>query len=698
MVDTAVPTSTTGTPVAPAPLDTRRVVGATAVLVALTATLVVLAGWHLTQGTSRVGVGDLLDLLPGREGQDAARDVLVGSRLPRLAAGLAVGFALGVAGALFQSVARNALASPDTLAVTAGAFLAVTLVTAFGLSLPLWASGATAFVGGLAAAALVMGLAGGLGTSTTRLVLAGSAVALALSAATAMLLILFDEETTGLFAWGSGSLSQLGLRAFQQAGPLIALATVGAVLLSRRLDLLGLGDEAASVLGVPVRSTRFAGVVVAVLLTASAVTLAGPIGFVGLAAPAIVRLLGVLVPGLLRHVVLLPAAGLMGAVVVVGADATVRAVIGPEEALAVPTGVATTLLGALVLVLLARRLRDSGPTRQPAGTGMGSRSRRRFLVTVTVVGVATVGVVLLGLLAGYTWLKIGDLSLWFGGDAPAFVSFALDERAPRVAAAVLAGGGLALAGTLVQATCRNPLAEPGILGITGGAGVGAVLVVTSDHNSTTAMLLAATAGALVTFGLVYALAWRNGLDSDRLVLVGIGVSAGATALTTYLLVRSNPFDTPRVFTWLSGTTYGRSWSQVVPVLVVLLVVLPLAWLLRRELDLLALDEDTPRLAGLPLERTRLVVLGVSALLSAACVSAVGVVGFVGLVAPHAARALVGGRHARVLPVAVMLGAVLLGLADALGRTVIAPAQVPAGLVVALLGAPYFVYLLARSRA
>jgi len=672
-------------------------------LAALLVVLLLVSLWHLTQGTSGIGVGDLVRLLtqPDARAGDAdtaTRDILLSSRVPRLAAGIAVGFSLGVAGALFQSVARNALASPDTLAVTAGAYLAVVVVAAFGLAVPLWASGATAFVGGLAAAALVMAVAGGARASTTRLILAGSAVAMALGSLTSLLLILHEQETLGLFAWGNGSLSQLGLTAFEQAAPVILVTTLGALLMARRLDLLALGDDTAGVLGVPVRGTRAVGTVLAVVLTASAVTLAGPIGFVGLCAPAIARLIGRFVPSMHRHAVLLPGSGLLGALVVVGADAIMRAALGAQEAIFIPTGVTTTLLGAVVLVLLARRLRDAGPTRQPRAAGVRVRSRLRFLV-VLLVGLALVaGTVLLGLLAGHTWLRTGDIGLWLQDEGLPIVRFALDERAPRVTAAVLAGAGLALAGTLVQATCRNPLAEPGLLGITGGGGVGAVIVVTGGMNTTTAMIMAASAGALATFAVVYGLSWRGGLDSDRLVLVGIGVSAVAGALTTLLLVRSDPWDTPRIFTWLSGTTYGRTWGQLVPLAVALVVLLPLSLVVRRELDLLAVDEDTPRLAGMSLERVRLVVLATSALLSAACVSAVGVVGFVGLIAPHAARGLVGGRHLRVVPVAAVLGAVLLGVADVVGRTVIAPAQIPAGVVVALLGAPYFVYLLARSRA
>lgn len=701
---------------APAP---RRALWATggATLVALTLAVLVVGAWHLTQGTSGVGLADLLRLATGQPSGagggagtaqvTAVRDILVGSRLPRLAAGVAVGFALGVAGALFQSIARNALASPDTLAVTAGSYLAVVVVAAFGLTIPLWASGAVAFVGGIAAAALVLGLAGGAGSSTTRLVLAGSAVALALQAAASTLLILFEAETTGLFAWGSGSLSQLDLTAFWRALPVVVLATAGGLLLSRRLDVLGLGDDTAGALGVPVRSTRALGVLLAVLLTAAAVTLAGPIGFVGLAAPVVARLLARVVPALHRHVILLPAAGLLGAFVVVLADAVVRAVLGAKDALSVPTGVATTLLGALVMVVLARRLRDAGPSRKPPAAAAGPRSTRRFVVVLSVCAALAVGVTLLGLLAGSTWLRTGDIALWLQGQGPALVQFALDERAPRVAAALAAGSALALAGTMVQATARNPLAEPGILGITGGAGLGAVIVVTAVAGtawgngvaaSGPAMLVAAVVGGLLAFTLVYLLAWRGGLHADRLVLIGIGLGYLTTALTTFLLLRSDPWNTPRIYTWLSGTTYGRELPDVLPVIVVLALAVPLAVVVRRELDLLAVDDDTPRLVGVRLERSRLLVLAVAAVLASASVTAVGVVGFVGLVAPHAARALVGGRHARVLPVAMLLGAVLLGLADTLGRTVIAPAQLPAGLAVALLGAPYFVWLLARSRA
>src|SRR5690606_17532533 len=149
--------------------------------------------------------------------------------------------------------------------------------------------------------------------------------------------------------------------------------------------------------------------------------------------------------------------------------------------------------------------------------------------------------------------------------------------------------------------------------------------------------------------------------------------------------------------WLSGSTYGRTLPQVVPVAIALALVAPLAIAWHRRLDLMSLDEDAPRVLGLALGRDRLVALVGAAVVSAAAVSAIGVLGFVGLVAPHAARALVGGYHRRVLPVAALLGAALVSVADTVGRSVIAPGQIPAGLVTALLGAPYFLWLLWRTR-
>nr|WP_243863816.1 iron ABC transporter permease [Brooklawnia cerclae] len=677
-------------------------VSGVAVLAGLLGVLLAAGLWHLTQGTSGVGFWDLLRYLGGAHesvGGVPVGDVLTGSRLPRLLAGVAVGFALGAAGALLQSVTRNALAAPDTLAVTAGAYFALTLVAAFGLAVPLWASSTVAFVGGLLAAALVLSLSGSAANSaSTRLVLAGSAIAMALDAATAMLLILFKENTTGLYAWGNGSLAQLNIDASLRAIPVIAVVLCLALLLSRRLDVLGLGDDAASSLGVPVRSTRVVALICAVLLTGISVTLAGPIAFVGLGAPVLARLLANRVRVLRRHLFLVPACGLLGALLVIVADASVRAILGAQGATSIPTGVPTSLLGGVLIVVLALRLRDSGSSRQASQARVGPRSRRRFIVVLVVAVALLTTAVLVGVLAGSLWLRTGDIVLWLRGTAPELIGQALDERAPRVCAAVLAGAALGLAGSVVQGTARNPLAEPGVLGITAGAGLGAVIVVTSGTGGRPALILAAVAMGLGTFALITALAWRGGLLPDRFLLVGIGCGYSLSAVTTFLLLRADPWNTPRVLTWLSGTTYGRSFPDVVPVAIALSVATPVVAGMCRQLDLLAVDEDVPRVFGVRREGARLSLLTIAAVVAAVSVVAIGVVGFVGLVAPHLARALVGARHGRIVPVAMVAGGLLVCVADTLGRTLIAPSQLPAGLMMALVGAPYFVWLLHRSRA
>ena len=681
----------------------RGVVGGIGLLAALVLAVVAVGLWHLTQGTSGIGAGDLLRALAGQDisvGGVSAADIFTGSRLPRLLAGVAVGFALGVAGCLLQSITRNQLASPDTLAVSAGAYFSLTAVAAFGIAVPLWASGAVAFVGGLLAAAVVLGLTGrAAGTATTRLILAGSAIAMALDAGTAMLLILFRENTTGLFAWGSGSLGQLNLDASRRAAPMIIAVLLVALLLSRRLDVLGLGDDAAASLGVSVSSTRIFAVICAVLLTSTAVTLAGPIAFIGLGAPVLARLFATRIRALRRHAFLIPVSGLVGALLILLADAVLRAIIGAEGATAIPTGIPTAVLGGIVIIILAMRMKDGGAAREVRGASSTLRTRRRFVVTLVVTVVALAAVVTIALLAGSIWLRMGDIALWIQQGAPSLIQRALDERLARIVAAVLAGSALALSGVAVQGTVRNPLAEPGLLGITAGAGMGAVIVVTTGigGGGRPAIVTMAIVCGLLTFAVIAALAWRGGLLPDRFVLIGIGSGYAITAVTAFLLLQSDPWETPRILTWLSGTTYGRSLSDAIPVAVVLLLALPALIGSRRELDLLSVDEDTPRILGIALGRTRLGILLVGAVLAAAAVVAVGTVGFVGLVAPHLARTLVGARHGRVIPVAMALGGLLVLVADTLGRTVIAPSQLPAGLMIALVGAPYFVWLLRSVR-
>ena len=676
-----------------APASTWR---AAVVAALLLVAIAVVAAVHVVQGTAAVGVPELWAWLTGAgSAQDAA--VIVDSRLPRVAAGALVGLTLGVAGSVMQTVARNMLASPDTLAVNSGAYLAVTVGATVGLPSAIGGDLVLAFGGGLVAALIVFALAG-TEYGTVRLVLAGTVISMGFMAIATMLIILNPLEAVGLQAWEAGSLSQNGFGTVRLMTPVAVVVMVLVMLHARRLDLLTLGDDEARALGVPVRRTQLTVIVLAVLLSAVSVTLAGPIGFIGLVAPALVRLGTARVQGLHRHRALVPLSGLAGVVVVLLADVVVRTVMGSQRAVQIPTGVATTLLGAVVLVAFALRLRAS--RLDEAGNALDVRGLgvRRPGLLIAVLAVLLVVVAGASLMVGDRTFLVGDLVHWLAGRAGPITTDVMDSRSPRIVAAVLAGVALAVSGVLIQAVTRNPLADPTLLGVSGGASVGAVIVVTAVPTASYwAISGASVTGALVAATLVFGLAARSGFATDRLVLLGVGVAYAATAAVTVLIVATDPFNASKALTWLSGSTYGRAYEHLWPLVVGCAVLLPLSILGARQLDLLSVDEDTPRVLGIDPARARLLLLGSGTLLAAAAVSVIGVVGFVGLVAPHAARALVGRRHRLVIPVAALLGAIVLSLSDLLGRTVIAPTQLSASLLTAAIGTPYFLYLLHRSR-
>lgn len=656
--------------------------------------LVAASIWHLGQGAADVGLGDVLRSLAG-DSTARAEAVTAGSRVPRLLAGLIAGSALGLAGTLLQSVTRNPLAAPGTLGVNAGAHLAVVVAAVTGLQLGALSRLGTAFVGAALAALLVGAIAAGVRMTPARLILAGVAVTLMLSAVTATLMVLFEQRTAGLFFWGQGTLVQTGMSGVVRAWPQLLVAATAALLLARPLDVLALGEDSAAGLGLRVRYVQLGAAAVAVLLAAIAVTLAGPIGFVGLVAPHAVRLLGVR-----RHLPLLAGAAVWGATLLVAADAAARGVRSTALSSELPAGVVTALVGAPVFLWLARR---AGRSRAETPTDAGSRAGARRRPTAAVVGVAAVALmvaIVVGAVLGDLRVAPAELvALATGRDVtPIARKVVVELRLPRLAVAALAGGALAVSGALLQGVTRNPLAAPSVVGVTGGAAVGALgLLLAVPGAPAGAVPVAAFAGGITAAAIVYLVAWRGGGSPTALLLVGVAVAAFSTSVVAVLVVGAE-VRTAQALTWLAGSTYARTWQHAATLAAWLVVLLPLAWAGGRRLDLLALGDELPRTLGVGLQRSRLVFVGLAVLLAAAAVSVVGTLAFVGLIAPHAARLLVGGRHRRLVPVAALLGGTLVVVADTIGRTVIAPAQIPSGLVTALIGTPYFVWLLHRSRS
>lgn len=270
-------------------------------------------------------------------------------------------------------------------------------------------------------------------------------------------------------------------------------------------------------------------------------------------------------------------------------------------------------------------------------------------------------------------------------------------RLSRVLLAILAGAGLGLSGALTQAVVRNPLASPDLIGVTAGAGLAATALMLIWPGIAFSWLIpAAIIGALLAVLLILALAGRGALNPSRLVLVGVALSSWLAALTDWLLV-SHPQKINAALVWLTGSLWGRGWDHVWVLLPWLLVLVPLALMLSLRLDLLALGDEAAEGLGANVQRSRLLALLLAVAMAAVSVAVCGAISFVGLVAPHLARMLVGGAHHRLLPVAAMVGALLVLVADIAARTLLAPIELPAGVLTALIGAPYFLFLLTRYR-
>ncbi|MBZ9751645.1 iron ABC transporter permease [Deinococcus sp. HMF7604] len=279
----------------------------------------------------------------------------------------------------------------------------------------------------------------------------------------------------------------------------------------------------------------------------------------------------------------------------------------------------------------------------------------------------------------------------------------IDLRAPRIVVALLAGAMFAASGAMMQGVIRNPLASPDIIGVGAGAGLAATIFLLAWPSAPPGGLpWAALVGAWAGFGLVLALArdWTGpqsgSLHPVRLALVGVAVAAALGAAQQLVIVRA-PDGLGSALTFLTGTVYGADAARAARLLPWALVLLPAALLLARTLDVLNLGEDLATSLGTRVNAARLLCLTVAVALAGAAVTGAGILGFVGLLAPHVARLLVGARHSRLLPVSMLLGAALVLAADTLGRSLLPPIEVPAGIFTTLVGAPYFLYLLRKAR-
>ncbi len=326
---------------------------------------------------------------------------------------------------------------------------------------------------------------------------------------------------------------------------------------------------------------------------------------------------------------------------------------------------------------------------------VSATTRRPWVLVGSLVVAALVGTVI-SLKIGATSIPLSDVfSALAGRRSSDGAEVVLDFQMPRVLLCWLVGIGLAVSGGVMQGVVRNPLAAPDIIGVTKGAGFAGMLLVLAVPSASASLVpVAAFTSGIVGAGLVYLFAYRRGVSPVRLALVGIAVSAMFEALIRFLLVKY-PLDVNASLIWLTGSLFGRSMSTVLLALPWIVILVPVVLVLARRLDVLGLGDDLAAGLGEPVERTRRLMLLLAVALASVCVAVSGTIGFVGLVAPHIARRLVGGRHVVSLSASAVIGVLLMLFADTIGRGIDPPLEIPAGLVTAVIGGPYFLYLLVK---
>lgn len=605
------------------------------------------------------------------------------SFLPRLAVSALSGAGLGITSFMFQKLLRNPLADPTSLGIAAGASLAMSIVSLWLPGLLVFGQEWVALGGGVVAFLFVMLIAGST-FSPIKLISAGLIISLICGSANAVLTIFNRDFLQNVFIWGSGSLNQNSWDIAYSLLPRVTVAMAVVCLFHRPLFLLSLGDDGARNLGVPVAFFRYAALFIAVGLSCAIISAVGIIGFAGMAAPILARLLG-----FRRSIDQMLVSGFAGALMLVMADqaAQLAGNLGRD----IPTGAMTAVIGSPLLMILLPRLKGA---KLVPGTDAGqdrSRSIRSphfaFATLIIVFTAALVTAMFLGQNRhGWHWSSLAELLRY------------LPWYWPRAAAALCAGAMLGVAGVALQRVTCNPMASPEILGISSGASLGVILLafLGSSDLASLPTFAAASAGAAVALAFLLAIGRRHAFSPDQTLLMGIAFGTAFGALSTILMASGDP-RFGFLLAWMSGSTYGMTSGSAVFSAVAAAILLPTTIMLNRWIEILGLGEAVSIGVGVSIATARGVILLLACALTAVAILIMGPLSFVGLIGPHLATAIGLRRPVQQIFGAMMIGAIVMVAADWTGRNLMFPYEVPAGLLAALLGGPYFLFMHARRR-
>lgn len=645
----------------------------------LTLTLLgLLSIWHL-QIANPPQLDMQWQLISGQPATEFAHIQYLYSSLPRVVMALLCGAVMGLVGSILQQLFQNPLVSPMTLGAASGAWLGVLVINMLTPSLVVTYGVWAAMAGALAAMMLVMTIAGRNGFRGLPVILAGMAVNLLLGAIASGLILLFDQYARNLFIWGAGDLAQTDWHWLQWLLPKLWPLPLLALLAVRPLTLLRLGDSTAQSRGMNLIPVMLALLLVCLWLTASVITAVGLIGFIGLITPNLARMLGARrVADEIWYSILL------GALLLLLTDG-LAVQFSQWSQDVVPSGAAAALVGAPALIWLAMKKLSTAEARTRQATASG-RSLQPFPVIALILLLSTGIGLSLCLAPGLSGWQFG----WPG-------ELVLSLRWPRLLAALSAGVGLAIAGVILQRLIRNPLASPDILGLSAGATLTLVICATLFGGSIRdAGSGVALGGCLLILLVLFFLGRRHHYAPGILALMGISLAALLDAVVQFSLARGGQ-DTTAIVGWLAGSTYQVTASQSLWLLVTTLGISAISLFAHRLVTLISIGDDFAASRGLHVTKTRLGLLLLASMLCAQVTSVLGPIAFIGLLAPHMASMLGARKVISQLLLAAGFGALLMVVADWLGRVAIYPMQLPAGVLASVVGGSYFIWLLARRR-
>ncbi len=604
---------------------------------------------------------------------------LIYVNLPRLVMAILVGGTLGTIGSLFQQLTQNRMMSPLTLGTSSGAWLGLVILNVVAPMLVAQYSVWFALIGALLAMGLIVSIVGIKNMSGLPIVLAGMAVNLLLGAFATAIILLNDQYAQNLFVWGAGDLGQNGWEQVIWLMPKLLPIFAIILLAPRVLTLLSIGTEGAAARGLNIGTTFFVLIAIGVWLVSVSITSVGVISFIGLIAPNIARHLG-----FLKAKSELIASCVLGALLLCVTDSL--AIFLAQWSLdMIPTGTATAVIGAPALIIIARKqlsAQDQLFFSMPKGP--------KF---ISPVAYFLLGTMIFGLLALSTLSQpSSDMGYFVVPDA-----FEWSIRWPRMLTAIFAGGGLAVAGVILQRLVYNPLASPDILGVSAGAVLALIfssLFMGYSIHSLSPWI--AFLGSAIALCLLLFLGKKHQFAPSILILTGISLTAVLEALVQFSLTRVGE-GKYTLLAWLAGSTYRVEPESAMILAMVITASIGAALLLSRWVTLIATGRQFASARGLNINLAYVALLCIVAILCSVVTTTMGPVAFVGLLAPHIA-AMVGARLVREqIILSFLIGAALMLFADWLGQVVVFPAQLAAGTLVSIIGGSYFIFLLLKSR-